>query len=241
MIAENIKMDNNMKKFIIAAAALTAAISIQSCNKDDGYSYDIIYPNALVTIKPDGDSFYIQLDDNTVIHPTNIENFSFKEETRAFANFDFPAKPWTSEFEVYAHWIRPTLTKMTDESKGSAEEDKAEFGETPVELVKGWTVCEDGYLSLQFRAAWSRYGNIKHRVSLITGTDPEDPYLGEFRHDDCGDIPEVVADGYVSFRLSSLPDTGDETVKLKVRYLSNMGMKTVEFDYKTRPGDGAGE
>ena len=57
MIAENIKMDNNMKKFIIAAAALTAAISIQSCNKDDGYSYDIIYPNALVTIKPDGDSF----------------------------------------------------------------------------------------------------------------------------------------------------------------------------------------
>ena len=234
-------MDNNMKKFIIAAAALTAAISIQSCNKDDGYSYDIIYPNALVTIKPDGDSFYIQLDDNTVIHPTNIENFSFKEETRAFANFDFPAKPWTSEFEVYAHWIRPTLTKMTDESKGSAEEDKAEFGEDPVELVKGWTVCEDGYLSLQFRAAWSRYGNIKHRVSLITGTDPEDPYLVEFRHDDCGDIPEVVADGYVSFRLSSLPDTGDETVKLKVRYLSNMGMKTVEFDYKTRPGDGAGE
>ena len=38
MIAENIKMDNNMKKFIIAAAALTAAISIQSGNKDDGYS-----------------------------------------------------------------------------------------------------------------------------------------------------------------------------------------------------------
>lgn len=63
----------------------------------------------------------------------------------------------------------------------------------------------------------------------------------EFRHDDCGDIPEVVADGYVSFRLSSLPDTRGETVKLKVRYLSNMGMKTVEFDYKTRPGDGAGE
>ena len=63
----------------------------------------------------------------------------------------------------------------------------------------------------------------------------------EFRHDDCGDIPEVVADGYVSFRLSSLPDTKGETVKLKVRYMSNLGMKTVEFDYKTRPGDETGE
>ena len=48
-----------MKKFIIAAAALFAAFSFQSCNKDDGFDYNILYPNALVTIKPDGDSFYI--------------------------------------------------------------------------------------------------------------------------------------------------------------------------------------
>ena len=241
MIVENIKWNNNMKKFIIAAAAFIAAFSFQSCNKDDDFNYDILYPNALVTIKPDGDSFFIQLDDSTIINLTNPEDFKFEEETRAFANFDFPEKPWGSVIEASANWIRPTLTKMTEQSKGSADADKAEFGEDPVELVKGWTVCEDGYLSLQFRAAWSRYGNVKHRVSLITGVDAEDPYLVEFRHDNCGDIPEVVADGYVSFRLSSLPDTKGETVKLKVRYMSNLGMKTVEFDYKTRPGDEAGE
>ncbi|MGM9768089.1 MAG: NigD-like protein [Candidatus Cryptobacteroides sp.] len=226
-----------MKKFIIAAAALIAALSFQSCNKDDGFDYNILYPNALVTIKPDGNSFYIQLDDSTVINVTNPEDFKFEEETRAFANFQFPARPWGPEFEAFANWIRPTLTKPTDETNGSGDADKEEFGEDPVELVKGWTVCEDGYLSLQFRAAWSRYGNVKHRVSLITGTDPEDPYLVVFRHDNCGDFPEVVADGYVSFRLSSLPDTKGETVKLKVKYLSTDGMKTVEFDYKTRPGD----
>ena len=66
-----------MKKFIIAAAAFIAAFSFQSCNKDDDFNYDILYPNALVTIKPDGDSFFIQLDDSTIINLTNPEDFKF--------------------------------------------------------------------------------------------------------------------------------------------------------------------
>ena len=42
MIVENIKWNNNMKKFIIAAAAFIAAFSFQSCNKDDDFNYDTL-------------------------------------------------------------------------------------------------------------------------------------------------------------------------------------------------------
>ena len=231
------------KKQIAAAALIvSAAFSFQACNiNDDNGSYDLLFPNALVTVKPDGNSFYIQLDDSTIIRPTNVEKFTFTEETRAFANFAFPEKPWGNELEIEAYWINPTLTKQPVMTEGSQDSDREKYGEDPVELVKLWTVCEDGYLSLQFRTGWSRYGEIKHTVNLITGVDPEDPYTVDFRHDDCGDSQEVLADGYVSFRLNTLPDTKGETVKLKVRYMSNSGLKTVEFDYKTRPGDEVAE
>ncbi|MGM9738889.1 MAG: NigD-like protein [Candidatus Cryptobacteroides sp.] len=224
-------------KLAAAALVISAAFGAQSCTDNDNASYDRLIPNALVTVKPEGNSFYIQLDDSTIIRPTNAEKFNFDEETRAFANFDFPKQPWGSELEIEAFWITPTLTKQPVETLGSSEADKEEYGEDPVELVRMWTVCEDGYLSLQFRTYWSRYGNIKHAVNLVTGVDPDDPYTVEFRHDACGDYPEVVSDGYVSFRLNCLPDTKGETVKLKVKYRSETGEKTVEFDYKTRPGD----
>lgn len=52
-----------------------------------------------------------------------------------------------------------------------------------------------------------------------------------------GTMPNVETDGYVAFRLNSLPDTKGETVKLKVKFLSPRGEKTAEFEYKTRPSD----
>ena len=57
---------------IIIAAVLGAAVSMQSCTKDDGFSYEDLIPNAVVTVKPDGDKFYLQLDDKTVIYPSNM-------------------------------------------------------------------------------------------------------------------------------------------------------------------------
>lgn len=226
-----------INKITALAALAIAALSFQSCIDKDDKGYDLLLPNTLVTVKPEGDSFKLQLDDETVIIPTNMTKSPCEKEQRAFANINLPAKPWNKEIEAEVNWINPILTKATVKTEGSADEDKEKYGEDPVEMVKLWTVCEDGYLTIQFRTMWSRYGNTKHAVNLITGVDPEDPYTVEFRHDACGDYPEVIADGYVAFRLNSLPDTGDETVKLKVKYLSNTGMKTVEFDYKTRPGD----
>ena len=136
-------------------------------------------------------------------------------------------------------WLKALLTKQTVASEG-AEKDAEKYGSDPVEIIDAFpTVCEDGYLTLRFRALWSRFNYIKHEVNLVTGVDPSDPYLVEFRHNDHGDIKEIPTEAYVAFRLNQLPDTEGKTVKLKVRYNAPSGKtKTIEFNYKTRPGDG---
>lgn len=228
-----------MRSKIIAAAALTAALSFQSCTKDDGISYADIVPNAVVTVKPEGNSFYLQLDDNTIIRPSNLTKSPFGDrEVRAFTNYRLESEAdGVQTGEVL--WLRELLTKNTVASEG-VEKDEENYGNDPVEIVKDFpTVCEDGYLTLRFRALWGRFGSIKHEVNLVTGVDPSDPYLVEFRHNMHGDLAEVPTDAYVAFRLDKLPDTEGKTVKLKVRFTSPSGNSRIEtFDYRTRPGDG---
>lgn len=225
-------------KLITIAAAAAAACTLQSCLKNSGNDWDELVPNAVVTVKPSGESFYLQLDDNTVLYPSNMTKSPFGDkEVRAFTNYR-EESAGSGKITVHVNWLRELLTKKTDETKGSEEADRTEFGNDPVELINAFpTVCEDGYLTLRFATLWGRYTNIKHRVSLITGTDPEDPYTLVFRHDACNDEANVEADGYVAFRLNSLPDTKGETVTLKVKFMSPSGAKTAEFKYRTRPDD----
>lgn len=231
---------NDMKTSrIIIAAVLGAAVSMQSCTKDDGFSYEDLIPNAVVTVKPDGDKFYLQLDDNTVIYPSNMTKSPYGDkEVRAFTNYKLESQSNGVQIGNVL-WLKALLTKQTVASEG-AEKDVEKYGSDPVEIIDAFpTVCEDGYLTLRFRALWSRFNYIKHEVNLVTGVDPSDPYVVEFRHNDHGDIKEIPTEAYVAFRLNQLPDTEGKTVKLKVRYNAPSGKtKTIEFNYKTRPGDG---
>ncbi len=61
-------MKNRVLAFISATLAVVASAS---CTKNDYPSYDEIVPNAVVTVKPEGEGsgFYLQLDDNTIIKP----------------------------------------------------------------------------------------------------------------------------------------------------------------------------
>ena len=103
-----------------------------------------------------------------------------------------------------------------------------------MEIVDSWeTVVEDGYITLRFRTISSNTGQ-KHRVNLVA-ENPENPYEVTFHHDAEGDLyGERMVDGLVAFRLSNLPDTQGQTVKLKLRWDSFSGPKEHEFDYCSR-------
>ena len=219
------------KTFLLLLMLLPVATIFTSCEEKD-VERSPLY-NGLVTIRyTEGDLLYFQLDDVRTLYPVNMNTGKFwVDGQRALINFyvvDEDDRGFTDA--VYVNWIKPILTKATVESKGV--ENDVVYGKDPVEIVRDWvTVVEDGYLTLRFRTYWSGGGT--HTVNLLTGVNPDNPYEVEFRHNDHGDYDYYVGDGLVSFDLSKLPDTGGKIVKLKLKWISFSGPKSVEFDYCT--------
>lgn len=223
----------------MAVAAISFA-GIQSCSKNDNNDYDLYFPDALVTVKPVSDTeFYLQVDDKTALLPVCTTKLPFgKKEVRALVNYTETEMPEGSDKEKFAgavkiNWIDSLLTKQSKPDMG--EDNDKTYGNDPVEIeLNNWmTVVEDGYITLAFATIWGN-SNIKHEVNLITGGNPENPYEVEFRHNAHGDTCGTAGNGLVAFRLNNLPDTEGETVKLKLKWNSFRGPKSVEFDYCTR-------
>lgn len=219
----------------MTVSVICVALAFQSCLDDDDTDWDLRYPNALVTVKPiSGNAFFLQLDDNTTLLPTNMTSSPFgTKEVRALVNYkevDKPSEGYSKA--IYINWIDSLLTKAIAPDLG-AENDEI-YGTNPVEIVNDWvTIAEDGYLTLRFRTIFGDAGKA-HFVNLLASTDPAKPYEVEFRHNAYGDIHGRKADGLVAFNLNSLPDTQGQTVKLKLKWKSFSGDKSFEFDYASR-------
>lgn len=227
----------DFRKWVVGAMAAACLAGFQSClDDDDDYPYSKVLPNALVTVKPvDDGSYFLQLDDSTTLLPVNMPSSPFgQKEVRALANFDESNEPsGIYSKAVHINWMDSILTKTTAPDLGVAANDSV-YGTDPVEIVNDWvTIAEDGYLTLRFRTVWGD-SDKRHFVNLLTGRNAENPYEVEFRHNAYGDVYGSYADGLVSFKLDSLPDTGDKTVKLKLKWKSFDGDKSAEFNYRTR-------
>ena len=65
-----------------------------------------------------------------------------------------------------------------------------------------------------------------------------DTYELEFRHNANGSLSGAEGWGLASFRLNSLPETGGETVTMKIKYKSYDGDETIELKYKSGSATG---
>ena len=231
-----------MKTIAFRWLAIAAAVlSLAACKLDDDeFDPSIMYPSALVTVKPsvDGTTFIMQVDDNTVVHAVNYTQSPFgNKEVRALVNYRTPKEdelqsgnPIVGAENVYVNWIDSILTKKAIPSVG---DDVLLYGNDPVEILNDWTtVVEDGYITLRFRTYWNS-GTV-HRVNLVTGTDPSDPYKVVFYHDAGGDYYGEAGDGLVAFRLDGIPDTFGKSVDLTLEWQSFSGIKTAKFKYRSR-------
>lgn len=229
------KAITNMNKFkyLTFAIAMVLPFGLQSCLNDDDDIRD--RPTALVTVVPqDGGSFVMNLDDATVLIPTNMSRSPYGDkEVRALVNY-IDEDSRASERRVKVVWIDSIRTKMPEKTLGSAAADDEKYGKDPVEIVRDWvTVAEDGYLTLRFRTIWGKRG-IKHSLNLVTDTDAKDPYVLELRHNAHKDVDGVMGDALIAFNLNGL-DFGDKgTAKFTLKWMSFSGSKSATFELKKR-------
>lgn len=213
--------------------------SFVSCdNDDDSFPvYPINRPNAIVTVKPVAgcDSFFMQLDDTTTINAVNMRSKPYgNKEVRAFVSFRvLEQRPSGRNVDVYVNWMDSILTKPMSENLGD-ETNASHYGNDPVEILRDWTVAEDGYLTIHFRTQWANNGT-PHIVSLVASNNT-DPYELTFCHNAQGVKGGFWGDGIVAFRLDRLPDTKGKTVTAKLRWTSFGGERCVVFQYNSHSG-----
>lgn len=211
----------------------TASIFLPSCLDDGDSDYATVFPNALVTLKndPANERFYIQLDDSTTLFPTNIVKSPYgNKEIRALINFSQENSTKRNQtYDVHVNWIDTIRTKPMDISLGK-ENNITAYGNDPLEIINDWTtIVEDGYLTLRF-CTYFGMGKI-HYLRLVKGDSPFEVVL---YHDADNDCHGQMAEGLIAFRLNDLPDTGEETVDLTLKWNSFSGEKSTKFKYRTR-------
>lgn len=236
-------MFGRIRTAILVGMVLAVSGAVLSCDDDDDGQFAMFplnRPNAVVTVKPSGggSAFYMQLDDSTRITATNMVAAPYgAKEVRAFVNYRMLAQPCKSHaFQVYVNWIDSIRTKPMAECLGS-EANGSRYGEDPVELLRDWTVSEDGYLTVHFRTQWAPT-DVPHIVNLAQ-SDPSKPYDVTFYHNAQGVKGGYWGDGIVAFRLDCLPDTKGKTVDMTLRWQSFSGSRSVTFKYSTRKGTGS--
>lgn len=229
-------MMNNLKLAMGLLSLLTTIFALHSCSTDDD-GEAINRPTALVTVRPvmeGSDAFVMQLNDSVTLQPTNLKTSPFgQKEVRALVNYT-TEKGNKNSRNVYVNWIDSIRTKQPVLSQGTIA-DAQKYGNDPIDIVRDWvTVAEDGYLTLRIRTAWGS-ANVKHNINLLTGTNPNNPYEVELRHDAKGDVGGKVGDALIAFNLNNMPHEGKQKIRFTLKWKSYMGNKSLDFDLLLRP------
>lgn len=221
---------------LLYIVGVVVLMMLPSCTNDDDLP-ELLRPTALVTVCPNADgSFIMQLDNATQLVPTNLKTSPFgTKEVRALVNYtETNVSPQDKKVRnVEVNWLDSIRTKLPVETLG--KQDEIKYGNDPVEIVQDWvTVAEDGYLTLRIRTLWGS-PHATHILNLVTGTNPEDPYELELRHDAKGDKNGRWGDALIAFNLNKLPRGDAGIAKIKLKWKSFTGDKSAKFEIKMRP------
>lgn len=237
-------MKNKFFRALVASAALLSAIS---CLKEDENN-DYIY-SAILTARQEADgSMFFSMGTDRAFIPINPElekyKYTDRDEKRVLAYFSIPEEPnktpshkegFTETYKINVSQIDTIYIAPTVVSTGNKDTDAEKYGSAFMDIVdSGYNPglsTSDGYLNVFYRLY---FGTIaKHNLTLVIGENPAEPYTVHLRHSNGGDnVTANYGDGLACFSLRDLPDTGGETVGLKVvwdGYYGETHEKRIEY------------
>jgi len=225
---------DNMKRIIPTLSALVLiSLSIISCAYEEQKESVSM---GTVTVKNAADgACHLQIEDNTVLIPTNtaLKSNPFGRQVRAFIQFtdkgviNYAGLPGITYRSADIHFIDSILTKEPVQTTGNDDE---KFGTDPIEIYNSWmTSIEDGYITIHFAALWGHLGKV-HYINLIKGTT-DDPLTFELRHNAQDDIPDYRGDGIVAFNISNLLDPARSSYEITINYQGFSTTKSIHCTY----------
>ena len=218
-------------KYTLLMLTAMSLFGFSACQDDDDYSLDK-FAIEIMTVVPDGDTYYLRRDNGEKLWPfaTNCPGYN-SSKTRAQVNYTMLSDsiPGFSH-GIKINWIENILTKNISPYRG-AENDSI-YGTDPVKIIA--MNIGDGYLNIRFAANFGNTG-VKHLISLIQDQEVNTPYALELRHQAYGDNALYAAEGLVAFDLSSLLNTGGQTVELTIKVNTFEGEKSYKLAYNSDP------
>lgn len=219
------------KYTLLMLTAMLSLFGFSACQDDDDYSLDK-FAIEIMTVVPDGSTYYLRRDNGEKLWPfaTNCPGYN-SSKTRAQVNYTMLSDsiPGFSH-GIKINWIENILTKNISPYRG-AENDSI-YGTDPVKIIA--MNIGDGYLNIRFAANFGNTG-VKHLISLIQDQEVNTPYALELRHQAYGDNALYAAEGLVAFDLSSLLNTGGQTVELTIKVNTFEGEKSYKLAYNSDP------
>ena len=220
------------------AILITVSAMLVSCSMEDAFPGGDYYSgqfasdfvgtfNAIATIKKTpSDTVFFQLNDSTTVYPSNYQN-AYTRMERIIGCVHVSDQP-TGSFK-YTCWVDWAESLEEGTVSSSAK------GEDPIDVLDDWmTAVEDGYLTIHYDAMWGSSATI-HNFSIVTGSNPANPYELLLKHNANGDAMDQRGDGLVYFDINSLPDTGGQYIQLTLKWKNLEGSASErQFKFKTR-------
>lgn len=222
-------------KQILATGCIVTAMTgclagMQACSVTDDNAYGSGH-QVLATAKTlDNGTFVLQQDKYHMLRPVNIPKSPFNDkEVRVIVSYTELGEQLSTPIYYMDVNVRNLDSIRTKLPVAATEDWQATYGNDCIEIVDDIiNSLYDGYLTLCFSTRWES-PSLPHQVNLITGVNPDDPYEVELCHDANGDKSGQPIRTLIAFRLDQLPLPDDDR-KLTLRWKSESGMKTVQFN-----------
>ena len=213
------------------------AILMTSCQKDDdSYSVGKFWVGFGIIDKSGPDSFTVQMDDGSIIHPVagNLNGSWFEDDQRVLVNYtivsDKKVDETDKEYFVKINSARKILMKGIVDITEAIEDS---IGNDPVIIRDAW-MSSNQLLNMELRY----FGNLEvHFINLVKEpgelTAADQPIELELRHNKNGDREDVLFNAFVSFDLSAIMIEDQDSVSFIVRSVDYQGNEsTFEGTYK---------